>query len=261
MNAEVNKQTYSEGSSAPLLSMRGIHKTFPGKEVLKDLNMHVNPGEMVSLLGVSGAGKTTIFNIAAGLLLPDSGEVIFKGEVINGQKGKVAYMLQKDLLLPHLTIVENVALPLFLRSVSKTDALAEASSHFKDFGLAGTEKLYPAQLSGGMAQRAAFLRTYLFSSEMLLLDEPFSALDAITKEQMHRWFLEVRERVGFTTLLITHDIDEALTLSDRIYLLGANPGRIVAELTLPPDHDRSGNFWKEADFIRMKEEILAHLQR
>ncbi|MDO5016044.1 MAG: ABC transporter ATP-binding protein [Eubacteriales bacterium] len=248
-------------SVTPLLQMENISMSFPGKPVLADVSLYVGPAELVSLLGVSGAGKSTLFNLAAGLLVPDQGKVIFKGEDITGQKGKIAYMLQKDLLLPHLTIAENVALPLLLRGERKDKALAEAISHFENFGLAGTENYYPGQLSGGMAQRAAFLRTYLFSSELFLLDEPFSALDAITKEQLHRWFLGMRKKAQFATLLITHDIDEALTLSDRIYILGGQPGSIIEEIVLPPDHDRSGNFWKQPSFVVYKEKILQLLQR
>lgn len=253
--------TDQDASLAPLLQIENISKSFPGKPVLADVSLYVRPKELVSLLGVSGSGKSTLFNLVAGLLLPDKGKIVFKSENITGQKGKIAYMLQKDLLLPQLTIAENVALPLLLRGERKDKALAEAISHFASFGLAGTENYYPGQLSGGMAQRAAFLRTYLFSSELLLLDEPFSALDAITKEQLHRWFLDMQQKTQFATLLITHDIDEALTLSDRIYILGNQPATIIEEIILPPEHDRSGNFWKQPSFVTYKEKILQLLQR
>lgn len=251
--------TLAEVTSA-LLCLSHIDKAFGDNLVLKDVSLHVCEGEIVSLLGVSGAGKTTLFNIAAGLLMPDKGDVLLRGTRINGQSGHVAYMLQKDMLLPHLRIIDNVTLPLRIKGVSKRDAREKAAPLFEPFGLAGTEYSYPGELSGGMAQRAAFLRTYLFSKDMALLDEPFSALDAITKEQIHDWYLEMKEKIGLSTLLITHDIDEALELSDRIYIMGSDPGRIIAEFKLP-DKKSGGHFWLSPQFIDYKKQILGLLSR
>ena len=141
------------------------------------------------------------------------------GEDITGQTGRISYMLQKDLLLPYRTIADNAALPLILRGVDKREARAQAAAHFADFGLEGTEDKWPHQLSGGMRQRAALLRTYLFSQEVALLDEPFSALDTLTKAAMHEWYLDVMKRIRLSTLFITHDIQAATVLCDRFALL------------------------------------------
>ena len=206
------------------LEVYGISKTFADKRVLADVSLTLKEGEIVCLLGISGAGKSTLFNIISGLTPPDCGQVLLDGEDITNRPGRVSYMLQKDLLLPYRTIEDNVALPLLLRGLGKREARAQAGALFSEFGLAGTQKKYPAQLSGGMRQRAALLRTYLFSHQVALLDEPFSALDALTKSAMHQWYLEVMAHIRLSTLFISHDIDEAILLSDRIYLLTGQPG-------------------------------------
>ena len=174
-----------------VLEVKEISKSFDGEEIIRNISMQLNKGEIVSLLGVSGGGKTTLFNIIAGLHLPDSGSIWLDGEEITGTPGCVSYMLQKDLLLPYRTILDNVAMPLIIRGVKKKEARAKAKEYFEEFGLLGTEKKYPAQISGGMKQRAALLRTYLFSEKVALLDEPFSALDLLTKQSIHEWYLEV----------------------------------------------------------------------
>ncbi|MBR1659420.1 MAG: ATP-binding cassette domain-containing protein, partial [Oscillospiraceae bacterium] len=208
------------------LELRGVSKSFDGKPVLRDVSLTVRQGELVGLLGVSGGGKTTLFNIIAGLLRPDEGQVLLDGEDVTGRPGRVSYMMQKDLLFPFRTIEDNVALPLLLKGVGKREARSRAREHFADFGLAVTERQYPAQLSGGMRQRAALLRTWLASRELALLDEPFSALDPLTRRSVHRWYLDVMARIRLTTCFITHDVDEALLLSDRVCLLTGRPGRI-----------------------------------
>ena len=153
------------------LEVRGVSKGFADKQVLENISITLKAGELVCLLGVSGAGKSTLFNIISGLSLPDSGKIYLDGEDITGQTGRISYMLQKDLLLPYRTIVDNVALPLLLRGVKKQDAREQAAAHFAEFGLEGTEKKWPHQLSGGMRQRAALLRTYLFSQNVALLEQ------------------------------------------------------------------------------------------
>ena len=198
------------------LEVRRVSVAFDGRPVLRDVSLTLREGELVCLLGVSGGGKTTLFNVISGLLAPDQGQVFLDGEDVTGKPGRISYMLQKDLLLPYRTIQDNVALPLMLRGIGKREARAQAAALFPEFGLEGTETLWPAQLSGGMRQRAALLRTYLFSQNVALLDEPFSALDTLTKSAVHRWYLEVMERIRLSTLFITHDIDEAILLSDRI---------------------------------------------
>ena len=223
------------------LEVRSVSKSFDGRPVLKDISITLRQGELVSLLGVSGGGKTTLFNIISGLLTPDEGRVYLEGQDITGQPGRISYMLQKDLLLPYRTVADNVALPLILRGVGKKEAREQAAAHFGEFGLEGTESLYPAQLSGGMRQRAALLRTYLFSQDVALLDEPFSALDTLTKSAVHRWYLEVMERIRLSTLFITHDIDEAILLSDRIYLLTGRPGSVTEEIVIAEPKPRGGD--------------------
>ena len=173
------------------LEVKHVSKRFDGRPVLDDISIELRRGELVCLLGVSGGGKTTLFNVISGLLRPDAGCVLLDGRDITGQPGSISYMLQKDLLLPYRTIEDNVALPLVLRGVKKQAAREQVSPMFRQFGLEGTQKKYPAQLSGGMRQRAALLRTYLFSQDVALLDEPFSALDTLTKSAIHRWFLGV----------------------------------------------------------------------
>ena len=242
-----------------LLEVRNVSKSFDGRPVLEDVSLTLKKGELVSLLGVSGGGKTTLFHIISGLLLPDRGQVFLEGEEVTGQPGKVSYMLQKDLLLPHRTIQDNVALPLLLKGVAKKEARSRAAALFEEFGLGGTEKLWPSQLSGGMRQRAALLRTYLFSQNVALLDEPFSALDTLTKSAIHRWYLEVMERIRLSTLFITHDVDEAILLSDRIYLLSGQPGTVREEIVIDKPRPRSPEFALTDEFLAYKRRILQGL--
>ena len=241
------------------LEVKHVSKSFDGKPVLQDISLELNRGELVCLLGVSGGGKTTLFNVISGLLPPDEGQVLLDGTDITGRPGQISYMLQKDLLLPYRTIEDNVALPLLLKGAKKKEARAQVSPMFAAFGLEGTQKRYPAQLSGGMRQRAALLRTYLFSQDVALLDEPFSALDTLTKSAIHSWYLDVMERIKLSTLFITHDIDEAILLSDRIYLLSGQPGRITAEIVIREPKPRSPEFNLTPEFLEYKRKILSLL--
>lgn len=243
-----------------VLHVDHVSKSFDSEKIIEDISIELNKGEIVSLLGVSGGGKTTLFNLIAGLKMPDEGKITLNGEDITGKTGQVSYMLQKDLMLPYRTIVDNVALPLLVQGMKKKEAREKAASHFEQFGLAGTEKKYPAQLSGGMKQRAALLRTYLFSENVALLDEPFSALDMLTKSSMHEWYLKVMEEIQLSTLFITHDIDEAILLSDRIYLLTGRPGRITKEVVIKEKKPRGKDFNLTEEFLNYKKEILAHLE-
>lgn len=242
------------------LEVKGVSKTFGGKKVLEDISIELNSGELVSLLGVSGSGKTTLFNIISGLMEPDEGSVSLDGRDITGQPGNISYMLQKDMLLPYRTVQDNVALPLLLKGAGKKEAREQAAAHFEEFGLEGTEKKFPSQLSGGMRQRAALLRTYLFSQEVALLDEPFSALDTLTKSSMHRWYLDVMEKIKLSTFFITHDIDEAILLSDRIYLLTGQPGCIADEIIITEPRPRNEDFKLTPEFIAYKKQIIEKLK-
>lgn len=244
-----------------VLQVNEVSKSFDNEQIIKDISIELKEGEIVSLLGVSGGGKTTLFNIIAGLSMPDKGSVLLEGEDITGKPGKVSYMLQKDLLLPYRNIVDNVALPLMIRGMKKKEARQKASSYFEEFGLAGAEKKFPMQLSGGMRQRAALLRTYLFSEKVALLDEPFSALDMLTKGTIHEWYLGVMEKIRLSTLFITHDIDEAILLSDRIYLLAGRPGTITKEIVIEEPKPRRKDFNLTESFLQYKREIISHLEQ
>ena len=243
-----------------VLQVKNISKSFDDEKIIDSVSLELHEGEIVSLLGISGGGKTTLFNIIAGLSQPDSGEVLLDGENIVGKPGSVSYMLQKDLLLPYYTIVDNVALPLIVGGMDKKAAREKAQRHFAEFGLEETESKYPSQISGGMKQRAALLRTYLFSEKVALLDEPFSALDMMTKTTVHEWYLGIMEKIKLSTLFITHDIDEAILLSDRIYLLTGKPGQITKEIVIKEPKPRDSEFKLSEEFLEYKRMIIHHLE-
>ncbi len=243
-----------------VLQVNNVSKSFEQEKIIENISLELHEGEIVSLLGVSGGGKTTLFNIIAGLSQPDTGSVVLDDTDITGKPGNISYMLQKDLLLPYRTIIDNVALPLIIRGEKKNAAREKAASYFEEFGLGGTEQKYPSQLSGGMKQRAALLRTYLFSEKVALLDEPFSALDMLTKSAVHEWYLDVMEKIRLSTLFITHDIDEAILLSDRIYLLTGKPGTLTKEIVIKEPKPRRKDFNISEEFLNYKREIIAHLE-
>ena len=242
-----------------LLKAEHITKKYSGRTIIEDINIQLEEGELVSLLGVSGAGKTTLFHVLSGLVAPEEGRVLLSGEDITAKPGRISYMMQKDLLLPHKKIIDNVSLPLVLNGVKKQEARKKAEPLFGEFGLEGTQYQYPSQLSGGMRQRAALLRTYLSSNGVALLDEPFSALDTITKSNIHRWYLDVMEKIHLSTLFITHDIDEAILLSDRIYILNGKPGRITEEIMIEEQKPRPADFNLTDTFFHYKKDIISKL--
>ena len=213
-----------------ILDIKNLSYSFGNNPILKDINIHVNKNEMVTIVGSSGVGKSTLFNLIAGVLKKQVGEITINGS--NDYIGKVAYMLQKDLLFEHKTIIDNVILPLIIAKVNKKEALEEGNKILKQFNLDKYANKYPQQLSGGMRQRVALIRTYMFKRNIFLLDEAFSALDAITKKELHKWYLDLKKEFNLTTLLITHDIEEAVFLSDRIYILGNKPGEIIGEIKI-----------------------------
>lgn len=242
------------------LEARNITYSYDNKvNVIENIQLSVGEGEIVCLLGVSGGGKTTLFNVISGLNRPQQGEILLNGEDITGVPGKISYMLQKDLLLPYRTIEANAALPLIIRGLKKKEAIAKVNPYFAEFGLEGTQKMYPSELSGGMRQRAALLRTYMASNSVALLDEPFSALDTLTKSEMHRWFLNVMEKIDLSILFITHDIDEAILISDRIYLLGGKPGTITDEIIINEPKPRRADFNLTDEFLQYKRQIISKL--
>ncbi len=242
-----------------ILRAEHITKSYGEKQVLNDINFSLKEGELVCLLGISGVGKTTLFNVLSGLTAPDEGKVLLASENgftdITEKNGMLSYMLQKDLLLPHMHVVDNVALPLTLKGVPKKKARETASEYFKRFGLDGTQNKYPSQLSGGMRQRAALLRTYLCGNRVALLDEPFSALDTITKASMQEWFLEVMDELKMSTIFITHDIDEAILISDRIYIMSGSPASLTKEFKIDRPKPRNQAFTLTEEFLEYKKEI------
>lgn len=249
---------------APVLEARGLTVSWEGMGVLDDVSLSVGAGQLVCLVGRSGSGKSTLFHALAGLSRPDSGVVLLEGEDVTGRPGRVAYMLQKDLLLPERTVLDNTALPLLLKGVPKAEARARASERFARFGLEGSQGLYPDQLSGGMRQRAALLRTCLMDDPVVLMDEPFSALDALTRRDMRAWLLDLLDAIGLTVLLVTHDVDEAVALADRILVLKGDPAagvpsRIAGEVDVDcPRSGRAGFVLTEAA-LEAKRAVLALL--
>lgn len=242
-----------------ILKVSNITKSFDGRTIIENINLTVKKGEIIGLLGVSGCGKTTLFNAISGIDVPDSGKIELAGEDITGKPGHISYMLQKDLLLPYKKIIDNVSLPLILSGVKKKEAHKQALEHFAQFGIEGTENKYPSELSGGMRQRAALLRTYLASKGVALLDEPFSALDTITKHSMHSWYLDVMEKIELSTIFITHDIDEAIILSDRILIMSGSPGQITDEIVITAQKPRGKSFNLTPEFIEYKKRIISSI--
>lgn len=227
------------------INLENVKKIYDKIVVLDGINIKVYEGEFVSILGPSGCGKSTIFNIIANLINYDNGKVDING--------KLSYMYQKDLLLPYKTIIDNVTLPMILNKEKKNIAYEKIKEYFNIFGLKGYENKYPNELSGGMKQRANFLRTYVASNDIMLLDEPFGALDSITKSSMQKWLLEVKSKVNSTILLITHDIDEAIMMSDRIYVIAKKPSSVKKEFILNRNYYNEENI---ENIFKLKKEIL-----
>lgn len=239
------------------LQVKDVSVTFEQKRILENLNLSVRAGEFVALIGPSGCGKSTLLNILAGVLTPESGEVFVDGERVEGVSSHFAYMPQSDLLLPWKTILDNVTLYGALHG-KKKEARERALREFPVFGLPGYETAYPNELSGGMRQRAAFLRTALCSADIMLLDEPFGALDVITRNDMQDWLLNLRRELGRTTLLVTHDIDEALYLADRIVVLGGRPACVTKEINLTGVEKSRDWLYEQSELRKEIHNILRH---
>ncbi len=234
-----------------------------GQDVLalEDVSLRVDAGEFVALVGPSGCGKSTLLSIVAGLETPTAGTVALSGDPNARRLGRVGYMPQRDLLLPWRSALGNAVAGLEVRGVPRGEARERARALFADFGLAGFEQAYPATLSGGMRQRVAFARSALAARELLLLDEPFGALDALTRAGLQRWLLEIWGRLGtgMACLLVTHDVEEALLLADRVYLLSARPGRVRLERRVPLERPRRLEMLGRPDVAALKTELLAAL--
>ncbi|WP_063600821.1 ABC transporter ATP-binding protein [Clostridium coskatii] len=242
MNFYQNKQDDS------IIKVKNVSRSFEENIILKDISINLKKGEFVSILGPSGCGKSTLFNIITGIIKEDSGEVSVKGDL--------GYMQQKDLLLPWKTVMENVVLPLDIRGRNKRESRERAVKYIEIVGLKGYEKKYPYELSGGMRQRASFLRTFLSSEEIMLLDEPFGALDSITRGKMQRWILDMKQELKRSILFVTHDIEEAILLSDRIYVLSSKPGMIKKEINVDFESKNKKNRIFSKKLLEMKADIL-----
>lgn len=236
----------------------GISKAFQNGKVpaVHEVSLSVGAGEFVSLVGPSGCGKSTLFNILAGLVEPDGGRVVLGDTDITGQTGHVGYMLQRDLLLPWRTVLDNVVLGQDVRGIPRSTSYVEARTLLARFGLLKHEKQFPAALSGGMRQRSAMIRTILYGSPILLLDEPLSALDAQTRLLMQEWLLEVWGSLGSSVFYITHDLEEALFLSDRVYVMSARPGRILEEVVVDLPRPRTSEIRTAPGFVGLKARIM-----
>lgn len=234
-----------------------VDKSFGSHHVLKNLNLLIKKGEFVSIIGPSGSGKSTLFQLIGGLLQPNQGNIFLNDENITGTKGHISYMPQAPSLFPWRTIIENVMLG---QELSGKKQKAIATAMLEKAGLSDYTDQYPNALSGGMKQRASFIRALLSSQELLLLDEPFGALDEFTRLDMQQWLLSIWESNKRTILFITHNIEEALYLSDRIIILSSNPATIIKEIKVPFDRPRSSELWLEKDFLQYKKEIYSCLK-
>ena len=244
------------------VSIRGLRHTFPGTrpvEVLDGVDLEAAPGAFVSLVGPSGCGKSTLLQVLAGLLTPDAGETLIEGRSTLGAPGLAAYMPQKDLLLPWRKAIGNAVLGAEIAGTPKAEAREQALSLLERFGLSGFEESWPSQLSGGMRQRLALLRTFLVPRRVLLLDEPFGALDAITRREMHQWLQEVWASDARTVLFVTHDVEEALILSDEVYVMTPRPAQMAAQLTIDYPRPRLPSIVTEPQFVADKARLLAAL--
>ncbi|QJY49278.1 ABC transporter ATP-binding protein [Pseudonocardia broussonetiae] len=237
-----------------------VHLAFGDLPVLDGVAFDVAPGEFVSLVGPSGCGKSTLFDVIAGLRRPDAGRVVVDGEDATGRVDPFAYMPQQDLLFPWRTVLDNTALGLEVAGVPRREARRRAGELFGPFGLAGFERARPAELSGGMRQRAALLRTVVQDRAVLLLDEPFGALDSLTRADLQAWLDDVRAGFGWTVLLVTHDIREAVRLSDRVVVLAPRPTRVRREVTVDLPRPRTTESVLSPAFAAVEAEVLAALR-
>lgn len=244
-----------------MLTINELSYSFDGdKPLFEKISLEVNRGEFVSVIGASGSGKSTLFKLITGLLEPGQGEILIDGQKSAKREGTVGYMPQKDLLLPWRTVIDNVFLPLEMTKETKQSKFPEILEWLSRFGLDEYEKAYPHELSGGMRQRVAFLRTLMTGKDLLLLDEPFGALDSLTKRNMHSWLLGLWGELAKTVLFITHDLEEALLLSDRIYLLKGDRGNVVQEVKVHLPRPRKSELIYQPEFMAMRKELECLIQ-
>lgn len=243
--------------SKNILQFHNVSFHYDEKPIIHELNASIHEKEFVSIIGPSGCGKSTLFRLITGLEKVSTGQI----ELTETKNHPVGYMPQKDMLLPWRTIIENAALPLECQGVQKKEAEVKAKELLHKFGLQGYEKKYPKDLSGGMRQRVSFIRTLLTGGEILLLDEPFSALDALTKTSLQEWLFEQWQEWEKTIFFITHDVEEALFLSNRVLVVEQQPITTLTERTVPLDHNRTRKDLYKPEVLALKDELLSMLQR
>jgi NitT/TauT family transport system ATP-binding protein len=229
-------------------------------EALVDVNLTVRPNEFVSVVGPSGCGKSTLLKIIAGLDSDYAGVAYVNGQDVRDVHPSVCLMPQKDLLMPWRSVLENVALPLELRGILKAEREAKAAQHFEEFGLSGFEKAWPDMLSGGMRQRAALLRTFLCEGDVFLMDEPFASLDALTRYKMRAWLLDIWSRHRKAVVFVTHDIEEAVFLSDRVCVLSKRPATVAEIIEIPLPRPRPRDIVETLEFITLRHAVQAALE-
>lgn len=238
------------------LLVNELSKSFGEKSVLEKVTFSVKEGEFVSILGPSGSGKSTLFHLVGGISMPDAGDIYLDGNQINGKRGAISYTPQAPSLLPWRTILQNVLLG---AEISGQKNEREALEMIERTGLNGYEKAYPHELSGGMRQRVAFIRSLLSPQSLICLDEPFSALDEFTRLDMQKWLLSIWESYKRSILFVTHNIEEAIYLSDRIIVLSANPATVKKEFTIPFKRPRDENLFLTQEFLQWKKDIYQEL--
>ncbi|KWX88452.1 ABC transporter ATP-binding protein, partial [Paenibacillus riograndensis] len=249
----------------PALEVNGVTKAFFHRRretrVLDNVSLRVEPQEFVSIVGPSGCGKSTLFHIIGGLEQPDAGTISMNGKPVTGQRGEISYMPQQPALFPWRTIEDNVLLAGELKGEPRAEARAAAGLWLDKVGLGGLERAYPHMLSGGMQQRAAFLRALLAPQELMLLDEPFSALDALTRSEMQRWLLELWEENRRSVLFITHNIEEALLLSSRLYVFSGRPGPVLHTVQVPSPRPRPRAITEYPEFLPLNRQVSHWMRR
>ncbi len=245
--------------SAPLIEIKGVNKRFPGKkgevEAVQDFDLSITKGEIVTLVGASGCGKTTILNMLAGFLPPSSGEILLEGNPINNIEPRCGMIFQSYALFPWLTVRQNVEFGPKMKGIAKAERKVAAEKYIRMVGLADFEDSYPGELSGGMRQRVALCRVLANEPDVLLCDEPFAALDAMTRQVLQQELLKIAADSGQTVLFITHSIDEALILSDRVVVMSARPGRVKAMYDIELPHPRKVEVQLTEEYLQIKRKI------
>lgn len=263
-SSDITVSGKADSSVQPKLEVRDLYKSFPvqGKQlmVLQDINLQLYPREFVCLVGSSGCGKSTLLNIVAGLATPTAGQVLVDGEFVGGPGADRGMVFQGYTLYPWLTVAKNIAFGLQLSGMSKAEQRERVGYYLDVVGLTQFANAYPKQLSGGMKQRVAIARALANEPEVLLMDEPFGALDAQTKEQMQQFLLGLWEKTHVTVLMITHDVEEAIFLSQRVYVMSSRPGRIKVEVPIALPEHRELDIKLSHEFVEIKRQIIHSLR-